>query len=59
MQDAFHLGSVPELNRSSHAAAVYRLKLLAFIVSLRRAANISLSPILIKAPEFDAAITQN
>lgn len=44
---------------SSHAAVAYKLQLLAFIVSLCRASNVSPSPILIKALEFDAAITQN
>lgn len=59
VQEAVNLGSVPEYNSGSHAAVVYKLQLLAFIVSLRRATNVSPSPILIKALEFDTAITQN
>lgn len=59
LQDAAGLGSVPEYNSSSRAVVAYKLQLLAFIVSLRRATNVPPSPILIKALEFDAAITQN
>lgn len=55
----FALDLLPEHNSSPLTAVVYKLQLLAFIVSLRRAANVSPSPILIKALEFDAAITQN
>lgn len=42
-----------------HAVVAYKLQLLAFIVSLRRATNVPPSLILIKALESDAAITQN